>query len=247
MAKAVGIRVRFYMMLGNRGETAETFRETLAFLERSRPHEYIFSCLSIYPGTLDFADAEKAGWLRRQVYFEGDFQELKTPFDASSADARLMSDWFEKNKGLRVGHRPGVTEFEAILGRLGEHHAAHMDLGGALYEAGRLDDAERHVRRALELGYPCPGLALNYLGCIAYRQGDIPGMQEAFLKAARTDPQHDVLIKNVQRARAWFKEQGSERNVPLELEARHDFILLEQNHQPTLPGPLADDFAIWPV
>ncbi len=30
MAKRVGIQVRFYMMLGNRGETAETFRETLS-------------------------------------------------------------------------------------------------------------------------------------------------------------------------------------------------------------------------
>ena len=39
MAKKVGIRVRFYMMLGNRGETAETFRETLAFLERAAPHD----------------------------------------------------------------------------------------------------------------------------------------------------------------------------------------------------------------
>lgn len=247
MAKAVGIRVRFYMMLGNRGETAESFRESLAFLERARPHEYIFSCLSIYPGTLDFADAEKAGWLDRKVYFEGDFQELKTPFDASPEDAKLMSDWFAKNKGLRVGHRPSVAELEAVLGRLGDHHAAHMDLAGALYDAGRLDEAERHVSRALELSYPCPGLALNYLACIAYRRGDVPGMQDAFLKAAKTDPQHAVLIQNVQRARAWFKEHGPERNLPLELDARHDFILLEQNHQPTLPGPLADDFATWPA
>ena len=56
-------------MLGNRGETRETFHETLAFLERAQPHQYIFSCLSIYPGTRDFHDAEKAGWLDREVYF----------------------------------------------------------------------------------------------------------------------------------------------------------------------------------
>src|SRR5205823_1787774 len=34
MAKRVGIQVRFYMMLGNRGGTAETFQETLEFLDR---------------------------------------------------------------------------------------------------------------------------------------------------------------------------------------------------------------------
>ena len=31
LAKKYGIQVRYYMMLGNRGETAETFRETLDF------------------------------------------------------------------------------------------------------------------------------------------------------------------------------------------------------------------------
>jgi len=245
LAKSYGIRVRFYMMLGNRGETAETFHETLRFLEAAKPHEYLFSCLSIYPGTLDFFDAEKAGWLKREVYFEGDFQELKTPFDASEEDAALMDDWFRKNKGLRVAYRESIAELEAILERLDGHHAAHVDLAGALYEAGRLDEAEQHVRRALELGYPCPGLAQNYLACIAYRRGDIEGMQAAFLTAAKTDPQHDVLIRNVQAARAWFRDRGPERELPLALDAHHDFILLERNTQPTLPGPLPDDFAEW--
>ena len=72
-----------------------------------------------------------------------------------------MSDWFAQNKGLRESYRDGIAECEAILERLGDYHAAHMDLGGAYLRAGRLDDAERHVRRALELGYPAPGLALN--------------------------------------------------------------------------------------
>jgi radical SAM superfamily enzyme YgiQ (UPF0313 family) len=60
LAKKYGIKVRYYMMLGNRGETKESFAETLAFLERAAPHEYVFSCLSVYPGTRDFHDAEKA-------------------------------------------------------------------------------------------------------------------------------------------------------------------------------------------
>src|SRR5690606_8387065 len=102
---------------------------TLAFLERAAPHEYVFSCLSVYPGTRDFYDAEKAGWLDREVYFTGDFQELKTSFDASEDDTRAMNEWFYESSGLRVGHREGVREYGAILERLGDHHAAHMDLG----------------------------------------------------------------------------------------------------------------------
>src|SRR5215472_4654119 len=180
LAKKYGIKVRYYMMLGNRGETAETFRETLAFLERARPHEFIFSCLSVYPGTRDYEDAKKAGWLDPEVFFTGDFQELKTPFDASEADTALMNAWFQENSGLRPMHRDSAAEHRAILEALGDHHAAHMDLAASLYEDGELDGAVRHVRRALELGYPCPGLAHNHLACIAKARGDVDGMMDLF-------------------------------------------------------------------
>lgn len=245
LAKRVGIKVRYYMMLGNRGDTAETFRETLAFLERARPHEYVFSCLSIYPGTRDFHDAEQAGWLEREVYFSQPFQELKTPFDASDADAALMNTWFAQNSGLRTLHRPGVDELREVLERVGEHHAAHVDLAAALLEAGELDAAERHIERALELGYPCPGLALNSLAVIAQRRGDHARMKDLFMQAAKRDPQHFTLIRNVGQVRSWLAEHGDERGLPLSLEARHDFQLLERTVQPTLPGPLPPDFATW--
>lgn len=245
LAKRYGIKVRYYMMLGNRGETKESFAETLAFLERAAPHEYIFSCLSVYPGTRDFHDAEKAGWLDREVFFTEDFQELKTPFDATAEDMAAMNEWFFANSGLRTAHRDGVKEYRAILDRLGDYHGAHMDLGAALYHEGDLANAERHVRRALELEYPCPGLAYNHLACFAKARGDYDAMMDHFTTAAKTDPQHWVLIQNVNAARAWFKDGGPARGLPLDLTVRHDFQLLERTAQPTLPGPLADDFAEW--
>ena len=64
LAKKYGIKVRYYMMLGNRGETRETFDETLRFLERAKPHQYIFACLSVYPGTRDYDAAVEAGLAR---------------------------------------------------------------------------------------------------------------------------------------------------------------------------------------
>jgi radical SAM superfamily enzyme YgiQ (UPF0313 family) len=245
LAKKYGIKVRYYLMLGNRGETKESFAETLAFLERAAPHEYVFSCLSVYPGTRDFRDAEEAGWLDREAYFTGNFQELKTPFDAPEEDMRVMNEWFYANSGLRVGHRDGVAEYRAILERLGDYHAAHMDLGAALYHEGDLDGAERHVRRALDLGYPCPGLAYNHLACIAKARGDLDAMMDLFTAAAKADPQHWVLIQNVNAARAWFKQGGPSLGLALELTVRHDFQLLERTAQPTLPGPLPEDFAEW--
>jgi radical SAM superfamily enzyme YgiQ (UPF0313 family) len=245
MAKRAGIQVRFYMMLGNRGETAETFQETLEFLARVKPHQYIFSCLTIYPGTEDFQQAEREGWLDRERYFRENFQEFKVPFDATEDVTVLLNAWFAKNKGLQDYYREGIAEYEAILGYLGEYHAAHLDLGGAHFRAGNLDKAEFHVRRAVELGTPVPGLALNYLGCIAFARGDIGGMQDQFLAAARLDPQHLVLIENVQAARAWFKADGPKRGLPLHLVGRHDFQLFERTVQPALPGPLPDDYAEW--
>jgi tetratricopeptide (TPR) repeat protein len=245
LAKSYGIQVRYYMMLGNRGETLETFHETLAFLERAKPHQYIFSCLSIYPGTLDFDDAEKSGGLDRRVYFSETFQELKTPFDADEECTLAMSEWFAANKGLRDAYQEDVAAAEAVLAKLGDHHGAHLDLAGAYYRAGRYDAAERHAQRTLELDYPSPGLAYNYLACIAAARSDLRAMQDHFMAAAKADPQHHILINNVERTRRWFREGGPERGLPLELSARHDFALFERMLQPTLPGPLPPDFAEW--
>ena len=60
-----------------------------------------------------------------------------------------------------------------------------------------------------------------------------------------SDPQHWILIQNVSAARAWFKQSGPSKGLPLELIVRHDFQLLERTTQPTLPGPLSDDYAEW--
>jgi radical SAM superfamily enzyme YgiQ (UPF0313 family) len=245
LAKKYGIKLRYYMMIGNRGETRETFEETLRFLERAKPHQYIFACLSVYPGTRDYDEAVKAGWLDADFYFERDFQELKTTFDASEADTQYFREWFSRNKGLRDGFREGVSECLAILERLGDHHAAHIDAAGAFYDEGRLDEAQQHVVRGLELGYPAPGLALNYLACIAARRGDFDGMKQRFDEAVRVDPQHGVLNRNVRVARDWLARGGRKGGLPLDLIARHDFQLLERVAQPTLPGELPSDYAVW--
>lgn len=245
MAKKYGIQVRFYMMLGNRGETQETFYETLEFLKRSQPHQYLFSCLSVYPGTVDFHDAEKAGWLEREVYFTEKFQELKVPFDASEDDARLMSEWFSLNKGLQRVYVESVEDCQRILETVGDHHAAHVDLAGAYYRAGRYDLAERHFQRALELDYPVPGLVHNYRACIAAARYDLKATQEHLRLALREDPYHYVVAQNAETIRRWLVEGGPIKGTPLTLEARHEFQLFERTAQPTLPGALPEDFDQW--
>ncbi|MBX3131180.1 MAG: radical SAM protein [Polyangiaceae bacterium] len=246
MAKRVGIKVRFYMMLGNRGETHESFDETLAFLNEAAPHSYIFSCLSIYPGTIDYQDAVKSGLVRAEDYFSGDFQELKTPFDAPPELTRVLSEWFAAHRGVHEVYRASAAECRDILTQLGEEHPpAVLDLAEALYREQAYAEAIEQAERALELGHPTPGLVFNSIACSAYAAGDVERMKAAFLEGARVDPQHWVLIENVQRARRWFAERGPERAEPLILDARHDFALFERNLQPTLPGPLPEGWQAW--
>lgn len=245
LAKKYGIKVRYFMMLGNRGETAETFRETLAFLDKAKPHQYIFSCLSIYPGTRDYDEAVAAGWLDPETYFTGDFQELKVPFDASEEDTQLMTEWFRNNSGLRDCYRETAADCEAIAQRLGDHHAAHLDCGVAHYREDNFDEAVRHAKRALELGHPLPGLCLNLLAAVACQRKEWANMQQHLTEAWQKDPQHYVLLRNVQKVKAWLADAGPLRNTPIDIEAHNEFQLFERTVQPMLPGALPTNFAEW--
>lgn len=246
LLRRYGIKSRFYMMIGNRGETRRTHEESLEFLQRARPHQYLFSCLSIYPGTKDYEEAKNQGWLNPGAYFAGTFQELKVPFDASNEDATFLSDWFETHRGLHDCHIPSIDELRAVSNALGgSHPPALLDLAEALIEVGELDEANRLLDQAEALEHPLPGLIHNARACIAQQRGDYAGMKDALLTGARVDPQHYLLLKNANAARAWFKSGGPASGVPLVLQAQHDFQLFERTEQPTLPGPLPSNWQSW--
>ncbi len=243
LAKKWGLVVRHYMMIGNRGETRESFAESLRFLERVRPHQYIFGCLAVYPGTRDFREAAARGWLRAASYFDGDFQELKTTFDASPTDTAVMADWFQKNKGLTVAYRPGVQELAAILERLPDHASAHVDLGAALLVEKRFAEAKARFARALELGYPTPGVIHNYRAAMAATEGDVEAMKQELLLASQNDPLHPCVMSNVATVRAWLA-RGATEPLPA-LAVGHEFQVFERTLQPTLPGPLGSETLEW--
>ncbi len=242
VARRYGVRTRFYMMLGNRGETESTFRESLAFLERAQPSSYIFSCLSIYPGTDDYDEAVRAERIAPTCYFEQPFQELKIPFDATEHDARIMNDWFVKHRGVQSCHVPSAAELREVLINLGDHHAAHLDLAEALIELDDLDGAEYHLHQAEVLGTPVVGLVLNARACIAAKRHDYARVKDLLITAAQVDPQHYLLLRNAAKAKAWFESGAS---GPLTLECRHEFQLFERTLQPALPGPLPADWHNW--
>ena len=50
-------------MVGNRGETRETLRTTLAFAKQLNPDTAQFYPIMVYPGTSDYAWFEQQGWI----------------------------------------------------------------------------------------------------------------------------------------------------------------------------------------
>ncbi|MGB2821671.1 MAG: cobalamin-dependent protein [Phycisphaerae bacterium] len=265
LAKKYGLCIRYYMMAGNRGESARTFQESLTFLDAARPHEYIFTILSVYPGTTEFevlkrrscfvrvragrSGPEPLTWQGRfsaATFFEHDFMEFSAFPDSRPAEASAILQWLRTHFGIQKLWQPSVADCRAALQRLGDLHAAHLDLGAALAYASQPAEAERHVRRAIELGYPVPSLALNYLACIAGQRGDLNGMKARLEEALQQEYAHPLAASNLQTLTAWLDAGGPKSGRPLELAMRHDFEIIPENRQPVRPGPLPADCRDWP-
>jgi anaerobic magnesium-protoporphyrin IX monomethyl ester cyclase len=244
LAKKWGIAVRFYMMVGSRGETQRTLGETLRFLEKAKPNQYMFSALAVTPGTRDFELAVKQGWLNAEDYFRENFQELRTTFDASDEDTDYLRDWFEKNKGLHEPWFPSVADCKEVAARLPDHAPAELDVAAACLREGDLAAAEVHALRALAMKHPTPGVALNLLASVARRRGDARMMRERLEKAVAWDPQHLVVQENALALRQWLSRGGGADDLP-DLSSDMAFGVLERPMQPTLPAKMPDDFAVW--
>ncbi len=238
--EAAGITARFYMMIGNRGETRQTFEESLCFLERLRPDQAIFSCLSIYPGTTDFRDAVAAGWLDESIFFEERFLELKAPFGASPEDTQFFDAWFREHRGVLRYRTPTVEQLASLAARFADSHAPSLfQLASAQLSEGDLTGAEQNLDRAERAQFPLLGLLENARAVLAARRFDLEGVKNHLVRGARLDPDHFMLRKNAARAKQSFASGG---HLPLELELEPDFSLFERNLQPILPGPLPPDF-----
>ena len=92
-----------------------------------------------------------------------------------------MNAWFAENSGLRELYREGVAECRAILERLATTTARTWTSAGAYYRRGparRAPSATSAARSSSAIR--CPGLAYNYLACIAKARGDLDGMMDHF-------------------------------------------------------------------
>ena len=236
MARKFGFQVRFYMIIGNRGENLESFQESLELINETRPTEYIFSNLSFYPGTEEFEIFKNDRGITSEIFYEDDFSILFEGFahDIPNETRNILTGL---NNALRVAgsHFLSIKEYKEINVMLDGHPSTHMDLAGAYLRAGDPEEAEPHVKLAIKKGYPLQGMAHNYLAIISAFQGDLDSVKDNLQRAVEIYP-HAVVIKNINRFQSWVKSGGPKSNFKLKLFAENNFERHIVPRQPELPS-----------
>ncbi len=169
------------MMLGNRGETRATFHETLDFLERrDAPRVHLLVPVRV-PGHARLRRRRGGGLARSRgvllVRLPGAEDALRRLRGGHRPDERLVRRRTAASARATARARASTA---AILARLGDYHAAHMDLGGAPSTGrARWTTPSATCGARSSSAIPLPGLAYNYLACIAKARGDVVGMMDA--------------------------------------------------------------------
>lgn len=237
LAKSVGLRVRYYMILGSPGESLKTLGETFALIRSEQPHQVVFTPFSTYPGTDEFQRLVNEGRSKASVYFEDDFWTPTFFKDIDSSTADHVRRLLGQLPGIGTVCRPSVEDCRGAVARLPEVSANHMDLGGALLDVGALDDAEAEVTFAFEQGYPLAGVGENLLACVSAKRGDVEAVRAHLHAAAEGYPLRHVS-ENLERFGAW-DEGGSGELAEVGLEAHPRIEIAEEMVQPLNPGPLS--------
>lgn len=225
IARQYGIAVRFYMILGNRGETPQTVQESIDLIRAARPASYSFSCLGFSPGTEEWEILGHRYGLGPEVFFRNDFKELGVAYNRRNEWSCLI-----RQVQCEIGHTGfafTVEELEAVVARMPSLPAAHTDLAGAYRAAGRLDDAWLALDRAEALGFPIPALIANQRACIALARGDAEAAL-AWLERALQALDHPLIRINRQNLLCWLQTPPAERGAPAVLRATvqgSDFVL----------------------
>jgi radical SAM superfamily enzyme YgiQ (UPF0313 family) len=215
-AQKVGLQVRYYMMAGNRGETLQTFQQSLDLIAAARPNQFVFSQLHLYPGTEEFEIFRRQGLVSPEIFFQRDFLCLSC-FAGAAGDERAIRDQLQRMEGVQNYRDYSVEERRGILARMSGLHLCHMDLARAWLREGNAEAAEIHLQRALCRGYFLPGLVYNLLACICAFRSDPAGVESNLERAAACYP-HRVVLENQGRLDNWLVSGGRHSGITLALD-----------------------------
>jgi len=236
LIKRYGIQVRYYMMVGNRGETYETFQQSMDFINRSQPNQFVFSQLHLYPGTEEFDLFMANGIVSPAIFFQRDFLCL-TVFAGKSEDEQKIRACLARMKGVQDCWHYRAEDYAEISKRLPEHANLYMDLFCACLREGNPEAAQRHLDRAAALRYALSGQIFNARACIAAANQDVE-TAAAFLEAALNCYPHSDVIENRERLQVWQSRGGPLSGEPLVLTCEDHFETNRICCPPEHPDPL---------
>lgn len=229
LARQYGIHVRYYMIVGNRGESPETVRQSIELIRAARPEFVTFCLLGFLPGTEEWDILRQQTGLSADIFFTHDFTDLNV--------ARCRhAEWnvFLEQVLCEIGGEGfefDVVERQAVVERLPQLPAAHADLANAFFRAGRLDEAETALEQAAALGFPIPAVLDNQRACIALARGDAQAALRS-LEQALADVDAPLLRINSHNLRIWMNGDPARRGRSPRLNDSvhgHDFQLYDES------------------
>ncbi|MGC4063636.1 MAG: hypothetical protein QM784_03115 [Polyangiaceae bacterium] len=145
--------------------------------------------MSIYPGTQDYEEAVGRGWLECRTYCTGHVSGNEGTIERETRRSSLARGLVrEEPRTEELDTCPPRTNCARSVSAWGAPIRRHSSNSReALIEEGDLEEAERLPRRALELGYPLPGIVHNALACIALRRGHFAQVKDELVCAARIE------------------------------------------------------------
>lgn len=116
---------------------------------------------------------------------------------ASAGLVVLVASALAVRTGLRNrDYQSPLRAWQAVVGQRPENDRAHQNLGSALLAERRIDEAERHCRRAVELN-PANANAYVNLGTINMQRGRFAEAVARYEAAVRADPGNAIAYNNL--------------------------------------------------
>ena len=144
-------------------------------------------------------------------------QQWALPFDVSAQPEKLRpmagqtpEELFERALNCETSPEllpQAVETYMRVLELAPDWVEAHINLGVALYQLGRIEEAMTTFRDAVELD-PINGISRYNLGCVLEEKGEIDEAIEHLRKAARTMPAHADVHYNLALA---YEKRGEPR------------------------------------
>jgi radical SAM superfamily enzyme YgiQ (UPF0313 family) len=236
LARKFGFQIRYYMITGCRGETAETIKQSEDFVKSAKPCQAIFNPFTLLPGTKEFQTAKQNNLVDENIFFTDDFFELSPLlFENRGKETEKTYEWAVKNSGLKNISEYSLKERKEIFSLFPDNPFTPLDLAEAYYNKGNYKEAEKFICEAFDRDYPLKGILYNYFACLTSQKNNLKKTLENLIKAKEYG-YHNVVEENISTVQSWIRSGGPNSGTKFKLKTSHLFEVTRPLKQPTTPG-----------